>query len=73
MLIDGPPRVALAMANQSPPKRARPLHQHRRRLVRLTGEDCSPNTVHWPTTPWMLAKGTGKRVVKAGGKTPGSS
>src|SRR5882757_3236359 len=33
----------------------------------LTGAKCSPNTVHWTYDTWMLANGTGKAIVKAGG------
>ncbi len=35
----------------------------------LTGPKCSPNTIHWAYDTWMLANGTGKQVVKAGGDT----
>jgi branched-chain amino acid transport system substrate-binding protein len=35
----------------------------------LTGEKCSPNTVHWSYDTWALANGTGKAVVKTGGDT----
>ena len=35
----------------------------------LTGEKCSPNTVHWTYDTWALANGTGKAVVKNGGDT----
>ena len=35
----------------------------------LTGEKCSPNTVHWTYDTWMLANGTGKALVKTGGDT----
>ncbi|MBO1081428.1 ABC transporter substrate-binding protein [Roseomonas haemaphysalidis] len=33
----------------------------------LTGAQCSPNTVHWTYDTYMLAKGTGGAMVKAGG------
>ena len=33
----------------------------------LTGEKCSPNTVHWTYDTWALANGTGKAVVQTGG------
>ena len=33
----------------------------------LTGEKCSPNTVHWTYDTWALANGTGKAIVKTGG------
>jgi branched-chain amino acid transport system substrate-binding protein len=35
----------------------------------LTGPKCNPNTVHWTYDTWMLANGTGKAIVKAGGDT----
>ena len=35
----------------------------------LTGPKCSPNTIHWTYDTWMLANGTGKALVKTGGKT----
>jgi branched-chain amino acid transport system substrate-binding protein len=35
----------------------------------LTGPKCSPNTIHWAYDTWMLANGTGKSIVKTGGKT----
>jgi branched-chain amino acid transport system substrate-binding protein len=35
----------------------------------LTGPKCSPDTVHWTYDTWMLANGTGKAMVKAGGDT----
>jgi branched-chain amino acid transport system substrate-binding protein len=35
----------------------------------LTGDKCSPNTVHWTYDTWMLANGTGKALVKTGGTT----
>jgi branched-chain amino acid transport system substrate-binding protein len=35
----------------------------------LTGPKCSPNTIHWTYDTWMLANGTGKSVVKTGGKS----
>src|SRR5687767_7093371 len=33
----------------------------------LTGEKCSPNTVHWTYDTWALAHGTGKAMVEQGG------
>ena len=38
----------------------------------LTGEACSPNTVHWTYDTWALANGTGRPSVKTGGRS-GSS
>src|SRR4030095_14560552 len=35
----------------------------------LTGQACSPNTVHWIYDAWALANGTGNAIVKRGGDT----
>ena len=35
----------------------------------LTGDQCTPYTVHWAYDTVALARGTGNAVVKAGGKT----
>src|SRR6201992_2982610 len=33
----------------------------------LTGSQCAPTTIHWAYDTYMLANGTGKALVKAGG------
>ena len=35
----------------------------------LTGERCSPNTVHWTADTWMLANAVGTATVRSGGDT----
>src|SRR6188508_3161994 len=35
----------------------------------ITGPKCNANTIHWTYDTWMLANGTGKAMVKAGGDT----
>jgi branched-chain amino acid transport system substrate-binding protein len=35
----------------------------------LTGEQCSPNTIHWTYDTWALANGTGRAIVQQGGDT----
>jgi branched-chain amino acid transport system substrate-binding protein len=35
----------------------------------LTGDKCSPNTIHWTYDTWSLANGTGEAIVKTGGKS----
>jgi branched-chain amino acid transport system substrate-binding protein len=37
--------------------------------ARLTGDLCSPNTVHWTFDNYALANGTGRAVVATGGDT----
>lgn len=33
----------------------------------LTGKACSPHSIHWTYDTWMLANGTGRAIVQAGG------
>jgi branched-chain amino acid transport system substrate-binding protein len=35
----------------------------------LTGDKCSPNTVHWTFDTWALANGTARALMKDGGDT----
>jgi len=35
----------------------------------LTGEKCSPNTIHWAYDTWALANAAGREIVKNGGDT----
>jgi branched-chain amino acid transport system substrate-binding protein len=35
----------------------------------LTGDKCTPNTVHWTYDTWALANATGREIVKNGGDT----
>ncbi len=37
--------------------------------ARLTGDACSPNTVHWTFDNFALANGTGRAIVSTGGDT----
>jgi branched-chain amino acid transport system substrate-binding protein len=36
---------------------------------RLTGDACSPSTIHWAYDTWALANATGREIVKNGGDT----
>jgi branched-chain amino acid transport system substrate-binding protein len=35
----------------------------------ITGEKCNPYTIHWTYNNWSMANGTGREVVKNGGKS----
>jgi branched-chain amino acid transport system substrate-binding protein len=37
--------------------------------AQLTGEQCSPNTIHWTFDTYMLARSTGGAMVTAGGES----
>lgn len=37
--------------------------------TRITGADCSPNTLNWTYSTWALANGTGNAIVRQGGDT----
>ena len=34
---------------------------------RITGSNCSPNTINWTYSTWALANGTGRAIVRQGG------
>ena len=36
---------------------------------RITGSQCTPNTINWTYSTWALANGTGRAIVKQGGST----
>lgn len=36
--------------------------------ARITGADCTPNTINWTYSTWSLANGTVNAIVKGGGK-----
>jgi branched-chain amino acid transport system substrate-binding protein len=69
MLIGGTNSgTALAMAKVASEKK-KPFLVVGAATSALTGDQCSPYTVHWAYDTVALAKGTGGAVVKAGGKT----
>ena len=64
--------TALAMAKVAHEKK-RPFIVDRRRLGRLTNEDCTPYTVHYAYDTVALAKGTGSARGQGTAARPGSS
>ncbi|MBV8401206.1 MAG: ABC transporter substrate-binding protein [Acetobacteraceae bacterium] len=69
MLIDVP-ASSVALAVQSVAKEKNKVYVNTSAgTAALTGEQCSPNCVHWTFDTYMLAKSTGGAMVKAGGDT----
>ncbi len=69
MLLDVPTSsVALAVASVAREKNKVYVNASAG-TAQLTGEQCSPNTVHWTFDTYMLAKSTGGAMVKAGGES----
>jgi branched-chain amino acid transport system substrate-binding protein len=67
MLLDVPTSsVALALQSVVREKNKVYLNSGAARSA-LTGEQCSPNFIHWTYDTYMLAKSTGGAMVKAGG------
>src|SRR4051794_22831699 len=60
--------VALAV-NEITRERGKVLLDSAAATARLTGDACSPTTVHWTFDTWALAHGTGKALVEAGGRS----
>src|ERR1700731_2143199 len=69
MIVDVPNSgVALAVSNVTKEKN-KVFVVSGAAISDLTGPKCNANTVHWTYDTWMLANGTGKAIVKQGGKT----
>jgi branched-chain amino acid transport system substrate-binding protein len=69
LLIDVP-ASSVALAVQSVAKEKNKVYINTSAgSTALTGEQCSPNFVHWTFDTYMLAKSTGGATVKAGGDT----
>src|SRR5437868_2788110 len=67
VIVDVPSSgVALAVSNVVKEKNAVFLSSGAA-ASELTNSQCSPNTIHWTYDTYLLANGTGKAVVKAGG------
>jgi len=67
MLIDVP-ASSVALAVQSVAKEKNKVYINTSAgSAALTGEQCSPNLVHWTFDTYMLAKSTGGAMVQAGG------
>jgi branched-chain amino acid transport system substrate-binding protein len=69
MILDVP-NSAVALAVSEVTKQANKVHVNGSAgTARLTGDACSPNTVHWTFDNFALANGTGRAVVQTGGDT----
>lgn len=69
MILDVP-NSAVALAVSEVTKQANKVNINGSAgTVRLTGDACSPNTVHWTFDNYALANGTGRAVVATGGDT----
>jgi branched-chain amino acid transport system substrate-binding protein len=69
MILDVP-NSAVALAVSEVTKQANKVNLNGSAgSARLTGDACSPNTVHWTFDNYALANGTGRAVVATGGDT----
>jgi len=69
MIVDVP-NSAVALAVQAVAKDANRVHLNTGAAsTDLTGKQCSPVGIHWTFDTYALAAGTGRSLVKAGGKT----
>jgi branched-chain amino acid transport system substrate-binding protein len=69
MILDVP-NSAVALAVSEVTKQANKVHVNGSAgTARLTGDACSPNTVHWTFDNFALANGTGRAIVQTGGDT----
>ena len=69
VIVDVPTSSVALPVNQITREKGRALLVSGGASSNLTGEACSPNTIHWTYDTWALANGTGKALVKSGGDT----
>jgi branched-chain amino acid transport system substrate-binding protein len=69
MIVDVPNSGVALAVNEVAREKNKPFIVSGAASSDLTGAKCSPDTIHWTYDTWMLANGTGKAMVKAGGDT----
>jgi branched-chain amino acid transport system substrate-binding protein len=69
MIVDVPNSAVALAINELTREKNRVFLNSGAATSALTGDKCSPNTVHWTYDTWALANGTGKAVVQTGGDT----
>jgi branched-chain amino acid transport system substrate-binding protein len=67
MIIDVPNSAVALAVNEVTREKNKVFLNSGAATSALTGDKCSPNTVHWTYDTWALANGTGKAVVQTGG------
>jgi branched-chain amino acid transport system substrate-binding protein len=67
VIVDVPNSAVALAVNQITREKGRVFLASGPATAALTGNACSPNTVHWTYDTWMLANGTANAIVKAGG------
>ena len=69
-MVTDVPNSAVALAVQGVAREASRVHINTGAATTdLTGKQCSPLAIHWTFDTYSMASGTGRSLVKAGGKT----
>jgi len=69
VIVDVPTSSVTLAVNQVAREKKKALLVSSGATSTLTGQDCSPNTIHWTYDTWALAHSTGKALVKSGADT----
>ena len=69
VIVDVPTSSVTLAVNQITREKGKALLVSSGGASNLTGEACSPNTIHWTYDTWALANSTGKALVKSGAST----
>jgi branched-chain amino acid transport system substrate-binding protein len=69
VIVDVPTTSVVLAINQIAREKGKALLVSSAGASDLTGNACSPNTIHWTYDTWALAHSTGTALVKSGGDT----
>jgi branched-chain amino acid transport system substrate-binding protein len=69
VIVDVPTSSVALLINQIAREKGKALLVSGGGSSNLTGQECTPNTIHWTYDTWALANGTGKALVKSGADT----
>lgn len=69
VIVDVPNSAVVLAVSQVVRDRNKVLLSTSASSERITGSECSPNTVNWTYSTWALANGTGRAIVRQGGSS----
>ena len=69
VIVDVPNSAVALAVSQIAKEKNKTLLSTSASSERITGADCTPNTINWTYSTWALANGTGRAIVRQGGSS----
>ncbi len=69
VIVDVPNSAVALAVSQIAKEKNKALLSTSASSERITGVDCTPNTINWTYSTWALANGTGRAIVRQGGSS----